>query len=181
MPDERTRTLELLLQFYVEEINISRRIGWKHGDPPPIVMNVVRFFNEAVGDFPQHRCERWFDKHLRCPFGLFEAAGMVIRTGDPPDDLPNEPRRAPRPVPRLVLPAQRRAMALAEAEAVVAAQADKVPVGNRSLGELLRARGPAIVGGAATGVAAGLAIKGFAGGGFHFPQVFDPRRSVLVR
>ncbi len=186
MSDDRTKSLELLLEWYVGEINISRRVGWKHGDPPPVVMNVARFFNDLVGDFPQHRCERWFDRGLRCPFGILENAGFVdptVRHGDPPDDVPPNPVRSPTGGPKLVVPGRKRASALAEAEAVVAASAEKVPVSaGRTLRDELMSRGPLAVGvGVAAGVAIRAAAKGFAGGGFNFPSVFDPKQAFQVR
>ena len=73
---------------------------------------------------------------------------------------------------------------LAEAEDIVTKAAEAVP-GVRagySLADDLRRRGPAAVGlGAAAGIAIRAVAKGVAGGGFHFPQVFDPARAVRVR
>ncbi len=122
-------TLSMLLEWYVNEVNISRRIGWKHGDAPAVIMNVARFFNDVVGDFPQHRCERWFDRGLRCPFGILEEAGFMIRTGDPPDELPNEPVRSPKGGPKIVTPARNQQVdVMVQAEALVASAAESVPV-----------------------------------------------------
>lgn len=186
MPNDKpSRPLELLLEFYVREINFSRRIGWKHGPPPAPVMNVVGFFNELVGDLSEiHKCAVWERRKLPCPFRVFEEAGIM--KGDPPDDPPpGGGERSPRPAPKVLVPGRRRAeiSAIAEAEAVVAASAEKFPVGatGRSLAEDL-GRGAAGVG---VGVAAALAIRkvarGFAGGGFHFPSVLDPRLAPAVR
>ncbi len=169
--------MERLLDWYVEEINISRRIGWKHGPPPPPVMHALNFFNEAVGDLSEiHKCSTWERRKLPCPFRVFEDMGILpVRKGDPPDDAPDVPGDARRPAPKFVTPARRRSKVLAEAEAVVAAYPERVPVGKgRTLRDGLKY--PVAVG---VGVAAGAAIRAVArsgrGGGFKFPSVLDPK------
>ncbi len=126
-----------------------------------------------------HSCARWWRYGLACPFGKEDF--------DFEDNAPDEDAPDPRGVPAL-LGAGRRARgsslsALEEAERIVAAAADAVPVGarGRSLGEALR--GPAVAAG--TAAAAGVAIKGVAAGirrggfgGLHFPAVFSPERVV---
>lgn len=74
-----------------------------------------------------------------------------------------------------------KAALLAEAEEIVSRAAEAIPIGGRTLGELLRERGPLAVGvGAAAGVAIRAVAKGFAGGGFHFPAV-NPGLPGFVR
>ncbi len=108
----------------------------------------------------------------------------MIRTGDPPDELPNETVRSPKGGPKIVTPARNQQVdVMVQAEALVASAAERVPVrAGRSLRDELASKVPIGVG---VGVAAGLAIRaaarGFAGGGFHFPSVFDPRQAARVR
>lgn len=149
----------------------------------------------SVGLADFHLCRRWWDRNMKCPMTVFREHVRDPRPVEDPDFK----------VPEHVLFAIARAReersldrfnVLAQAEEVVAAAApaigipieepealpEGVPVSGRSLAEGLREEGPVAVG---VGVAAGLAIravaKGFAGGGFHFPQVFDPFTPLRVR
>lgn len=129
---------------------------------------------------------------MACPFAMEE------------DRVPQEDPDESVPVHTFVVPARARAgrdrqqdlaldLLLAEAEEIVTRAAEAIPlepVGQPalpagrpvSLGERLRDKGPLAVGvGAAAGVAIRAVAKGFAGGGFHFPQVFDPLRPVRAR
>lgn len=129
---------------------------------------------------------------MKCPMSVFREHARDPQ--DAPDADLNEPFR-------ILLAAKSeeernqltKGLALSQAEDIVAAAAHGIPIepaeeapGVRkpvpTLGERLRDRGPLAIG---VGVAAGAAIrgvaKGFAGGGFHFPQVFDPLRPVRAR
>ena len=94
------------------------------------------------------------------------------------DVMPQQPRYHD-PVMSLV---EYRLWLRCEAEEIVSRAAEAIPVGDRSLGSRLRERGPVAIGaGAAAGLAIRAVAKGFAGGGFHFPRVFDPMRALRVR
>ncbi len=122
-----------------------------------------------------HACGRFGRFGLACPF--------VKEPFDFEDNVPDEVPDTPIP---LLLGAARRARAsrlstLEEAERIVAASADAIPLGagGKSLAEGLR--GPAVAVG--VGAAAGVAIKAVAGsiqrggfGGLQFPQIFSPER-----
>lgn len=139
-----------------------------------------------------HSCARWGRFGMTCPF-----ADEKEHDRERPDE------KVPRPVLNLAVARSRaqrdmrQQSVLAEAEEIVSRAAEAIPLvpavpegaGRplpapvyRSIGQALRERGPVAVG---TGVAAGLAIRavarGFAGGGLHFPQVFDARRALRVR
>lgn len=118
---------------------------------------------------------------MLCPF-----MGEERHDQDDPDF--KEPVRSPNPSkpPKILALAERtkkvvdlgKASLLAEAEDIVSKAADAIP-GVRtgfSLADDLKRRGPVAVGlGAAAGVAIRAVAKGFAGGGFNFPSVFDPK------
>ncbi len=129
-------------------------------------------------------CRRWLQHGLACPFQM---GGAEQEEGEPPDDVP--PIGVPTGSPPALLLAARRGVVgdvLAQAEEVVAAAAEAIPVGVGkdvlSLAEHLRERGPVAVG---VSVAAGLALRAVANrisrggfGGFSFPSVFDPARAL---
>lgn len=134
-----------------------------------------------------HSCARFGRFGMQCPF-----VGEVDHDKDDPDF--KEPVRVPKPskpTPVLAMAEKAKkgtdaakAALLAEAEDIVTRAADAIPSGvsGRSLADELRRRGPVAVGlGAAAGIAIRAVSKGFAGGGFHFPQVFDPLKAVRVR
>jgi len=137
-----------------------------------------------VADGRFHSCARWGRFGMACPF-----VGEEDHDDDQ-DVVPvAQPVGAPKS-PKLLLAARAKAVVdqgkaalLAEAEEIVTRAAEAIPlVEGRSLAKALRERGPLAVGvGAAAGLAIRAVAKGFAGGGFHFPQVFDPARVVRVR
>lgn len=139
-----------------------------------------------------HLCRRWWDRNMRCPMSVFRDHARDPK--EAPDADLNEPFR-------ILLAAKSeeeqnkltRGLVLSQAEDIVAAAARGIPIEEAArapgvrepvptLGDRLMDRGPLAVG---IGVAAGAAIrgvaKGFAGGGFHFPQVFDPMRPIRAR
>ena len=48
---ERRKPLDRVKDWYVRDINISRRIGWKHGPPPEFVQRIYEFVNEQLFKF----------------------------------------------------------------------------------------------------------------------------------
>ncbi len=124
---------------------------------------------------------------MRCPFVGEEGHDREDPEEGPPVAVPKSPK-----VPPLVVAGKAKAKEavdagkaalLAEAEDIVSRAAEAIPaMAERTIADLLRERGPLAVGvGAAAGVAIRAVAKGFAGGGFHFPQVFDPRVAIRAR
>lgn len=132
-----------------------------------------------------HSCARWKRFGMACPF-----KGEKEHDREDPDFKEPKVREPARPKPKvLAAPAKAeakvdvgKAMVLAEAEEIVTRAAEAIPLRGRSLAQTLRDRGPLAVGvGAAAGVAIRAVAKGFAGGGFNFPSIFDPKVGQRVR
>ena len=81
-PEEKPevkKPLDRVRDWYVKDINISRRIGWKHGPPPEFVQRIYEFVNDSLALF--ERPEKLDAMDMGARFQLF--IEKVIETGGP--------------------------------------------------------------------------------------------------
>ena len=73
------KPLDRVRDWYVKDVNISRRIGWEHGPPPAFVQRIYEFVNDSLSLF--ERPEKLDAMDMGPRFKLF--LEKLVETGGP--------------------------------------------------------------------------------------------------